>query len=228
MMKVVVYAEGPGERLGRRTRTFELPKKPGQILLEQHDELGAAHHLTRRSIAHVTQVPQDAVQFEEPLRHRAMIARGSHLTNPAVLPTLLVWPMSDMRPELAVVFVDCDGRSDRKSKLERVISTLKPRLKRVVAVAVQEFESWLIGDIAAVNTVLRLELDEPAAPEAMNPRGAKRLLADWIAQSERSQEDTLVLRSDIAKNCSLEQVASRSPSFEQFLDELRDVLHVSK
>jgi hypothetical protein len=60
-VKVVVYAEGPGERLGRRTRAFELPKRPGKILLEEYDELGAAHHLTRRAIAHVAEIPQDAV-----------------------------------------------------------------------------------------------------------------------------------------------------------------------
>jgi hypothetical protein len=154
-----------------------------------------------------------------------MIARGSHLTNPAVLPGLLVWPLREIRPELAVVFVDCDDRPSRKDKLVEAISTLKPSVKRIIAVAVQEFEAWLIGDIATVNDVLRLNLDEPPSPEGMNPREAKGLLSDWIAQSERSQEDTLVLRVDIAKNCSFEQIASRCASFQQFLDELREALN---
>ncbi|MFP4599349.1 MAG: DUF4276 family protein [Persicimonas sp.] len=223
-LQVVVYAEGAGERLGRRSRRFELPKRPGDTLLEQEGELGAAHFLARRAIAHVSQIPKDAVQFEEPLRHRGMVARGSHLTNPTVLPSLLVWPEPTLRPELAVVFVDCDGKKERRQELENAITRLKPRAQRVIAVAVQEFEAWLISDISAVRAALRIDADEPSSPEKMAPREAKQQLTDWITHSERADEDPLRLRSDIAMSCDLEQLANRCDSFRRFLDDLEAAL----
>lgn len=223
-LQVVVYAEGAGERLGRRSRRFELPKRPGDALLEHEDELGAAHYLARRAVHQVSAIPEHAVQFKEPLRHRGMIATGSHLTNPVTLSRLLVWPEPSLRPELAVVFVDQDAQKQRRTQLEAAVTKLRPTVKRVIAVAVQEFEAWLIADIAAVQSVLRISIDEAASPEKMDPREAKQLLAEWIAQSPRAHEDPLVIRSDIAKNCELGQVASRCSSFQRLLDGLEEAL----
>ena len=104
-LRVVVYAEGPGETGGSAGR-----KAPGQELLD--DELGAAHVLVRRCLSRGDLIPAAAVRFHEPLRTPAgHVARGSDLYNMRTLRKLLTWFRAPPPPEPVTSFPSnpCDN-----------------------------------------------------------------------------------------------------------------------
>ena len=71
-----------------------------------------------------------------------------------------------------------DEDAGRRKSLRETVKELP--LQPVIAIAIQEFEAWLIGDIGAVNRALGATFDTPPAPETMKRREAKSLLAKWI------------------------------------------------
>jgi hypothetical protein len=168
------------------------------------------------------------VVFEAPLRVRARLARGSDLLDRRTLRQLLSWPVN--QPDLAVVLVDQDGEPTRKLTLQAHLSAAPPLpVQRVVGVAVEEFEAWLISDMDAVRMVLGGDLAEPRSPEKLEPRAAKQLLRGWISASRR---DEPLIRSDIAKTCSwarsrriLDHSRRSSRTFDMPVDSTQDGGH---
>jgi hypothetical protein len=209
-LRVVVYAEGSGE--GARG---VLPA-PGDPLKE--GALGAAHILVRRCLNADARIPEAAIRFDSPLRTRGHMPRGSDFLHALTLAQLLTWLRPDMQPDLAVVIVDADGDSRRKPMLDEAVN--KVRVNRVVAVAVQEFEAWLIADEAAVAAVLGQRLSRSKAPEQMARREAKELLKDWLAMSVQSGAAAWELRRRIADRADLAVIAERCPAFAAFRKEL--------
>lgn len=213
-LRVVLYAEG-----GNETRSeLGLPPAPGEPLLE--DDLGPAHLLVRRCLADARRIPENAVRFEAPKRTaRGRIAVGAELYDRRVtLRQLLVWPMTPKqpaRPELAVVLVDCDAEPGRKQKLEGWVSDLPGT--RIIAVAIQEFEAWLIADTVALNKALGAGPSTAPDPESMKPRQAKELLASWVGAQSRTDRD---IRRTLAEICDLDVVAKRCSAFGEFRKEL--------
>jgi hypothetical protein len=167
-MRVVLYAEGAGD-----APTAGLPPHPDAELQDEH--LGPAHHLVRRCLCEGTRVPVAAVRFRAPLRHRGRIAVGSDLLHPKILRRLLTWPRVDARPNLAVVLVDEDGDTGRRSRLEATVEGLPVQV--VVGVAVRELEAWLLADTAAVRTATQRDVAAPPSVEGLEPGEAKRRLA---------------------------------------------------
>jgi hypothetical protein len=100
------------------------------------------------------------------------------------------------RPELIIVLVDADGDPSIEKSLESDVADM-PGTK-VIAVAVQEFEAWL--------------LDVPNV-ESLKPREAK----DRLAQVTDSRD----ARKSIAETVELDALAKRCPSFAQCLKKLR-------
>lgn len=209
-LRVVVYAEGSGES------ARGLPPAPGESLEE--GALGAAHILVRRCLDMDAGIPVAAVRFDSPLRTRGRMPRGSDFLHPPTLAQLLTWPRPDKQPGLAVVIVDADGDSRRKPMLDEAVS--KVRVNRVVAVAVQEFEAWLIADEAAAAAVLGQRLSRSKAPEQMARREAKVLLKDWIEASRQTGAAAWELRRGIADRADLAVIAERCPAFAIFRQEL--------
>lgn len=215
MLRVVLHAEGGLETTGSIT----VQLAPGQRLDDA--SLGAAHLLLRRALCRVRQLPEADIQFEVPLRlPQGRIARGSDLLVEANLKRLLQWPRPEMRPELAVVMVDRDGETQRGESLRAVIARLQVPPLRVVAVAVEEFEAWLIADGAALNVVLRTTVDATPDPEGLPRTVAKRRLREWIERSGRSPEETLV-RRELAARIDLETLGVRCGSYRAMEHELR-------
>src|SRR5262249_54579948 len=123
------------------------------------------------------------------------------------------------KPHFAIVLIDADGDPQRRALVAEYVRDLKTPL--VVAVAVQEFETWLIADPTAVRTVLqRATVDEP--PEGRPPGRAKALLSDWSA-ALRARPSPAEIRRSLAATLSLDVVAQRCPSFAAFRSELRAV-----
>jgi hypothetical protein len=166
-VRVVVYAEGSGERAGNLT----LLPAPGESLSEDH--LGPVHVLMRRAPVGARGLPEPAVQFEAPLRlaRGGREPRGSDLQHRRTLRQLLRWPRADFRPDLAIVIVDADDELDRARRLE--METQDIGVSRVIAAAVREFESWLIADTDAVRKTLTLELSTTKDPESMSCRAGR-------------------------------------------------------
>ncbi len=107
-MRVVLYAEGPGELVGDPAFGAQ-PPTPGERIDE--DLLGAAHVLIRRSIVSQREgVPEQAIQYVGPLRPEGHVLRGSDLLKKERLRQALNWPPNQRRPDLAVVLIDADGR----------------------------------------------------------------------------------------------------------------------
>ena len=218
-LRVVLYAEGAGEDSGEET----LWPQSGHPLREEH--LGSAHILLRRAIAYRTQMPEAAVQFVAPLRVRGRRARGSDLTDTRIVRQLLAWPPSTLRPhpQLAVVLVDEDGVADRRRKLND--ATCDPDLLRnVVAVAVREFESWLLADPGAVANVQGQPVPHVQDVESLAPGVAKAALTRIVDIAPSSSNlpggrRTRLIRRDIAARSDLSLLAQLK-SFGTLLHDL--------
>lgn len=87
----------------------------------------------------------------------------------------------------------------------------------VVTVAIEEIESWLLADAAAIETVLG-QSKEVSNPETLpNP---KEILAGLIAHSNSIVE---VAYDDIARVCDLDVVRRKCQSFDQFSECVKKV-----
>lgn len=217
-IRVVVHAEGTRELLASRTETRP-PPAPGQALLGDLGELGAAHIIVRRVIDYVSDVPEKAIQFDQGFRTtQGKLPRGSDLLHEDRLRKLMTWfPMGPEPPDLAVVFVDCDGEESRYARLRSVVEVLRVPPQRVVTVAVQEFEAWLIADGNAVEAVVGTRVDEPN-PEDLEVREAKEMLERVLARDPHAQ------RSSIARTLSIGEVEGRCASFHRFIGDLTGAL----
>jgi hypothetical protein len=212
--RIVLYAEGPGDAGGEVSR---LPP-PGELLEETH--LGPAHALVRRCITRETPIPEAAIKFLCPLRVRVRHHKGSDLLEPRVVRQLLTWPAASRRPDFAIVFVDADEDRNRRSNLRAALQGLP--LPHVLAVPVQEFESWLIADHAAVAQALSPAPNKPPAIEGLSRRQARNHLDQWIACST-SEVSARLVRLTLARTCDL-AVLDRLSAFQLFRDDLRAAL----
>ncbi len=206
-LRVVLYAEGAGERLGVES----LLPVPGESLGEPH--LGAAHHLLRRAIEAARSIPTAAIRFESPLRTRGRIA--TDLQHQRTLRQLLTWLDPRKRPDLAVVLVDCDGENTRKARLMGYVTGLP--VAHVIAVAIQEFEAWLLADAVTVGRIAGASRAFAGPPEGLHPTLAKSELSAWLA----STHDVRHARRQIASSCDLAIVAKACSSFATLMQELK-------
>lgn len=213
MFRVVVYAEGAGELAGPMT----LQRAAGSQLTEE--ELGSAHLLVRRCLEKTRGLTADTVSFEEPLRtSRGRLARGSILHSRDTLRPLLFWAGPIKQPDLAVVLVDADSDDERQGLLDSAIDGVP--VETVVAVAIQEFEAWLVADPDALKAVLRQPLSPPRPPEKLSRREAKEILKRWCEQHARSRDEAEI-RRDIARQCDLDTLKQKCTAFASFLSKLQ-------
>lgn len=194
----------------------------------KEDHLGPAHQLVRRCVARAWKTPEQAVTFVAPLRTaRGLIARGSHLLHRRTLRQLVTW--ARRAPRLAIVLVDEDGQADRRGTFRRHIEGLPSPPHRIIAVARQEFEPWLIADHAAVVRSVSWAPDEPGSRESLAPREAKELLIQWTAGAGAGTADLSERRRrarlDLAHTVDLRKLDALA-SFRDFADDLRQAAAV--
>jgi hypothetical protein len=224
-VRVVLYAEGPGETAGvsgpyKKTITlFKQRKKPGDILSE--DDLGTGHLLLRRSLEQARSLSPNAICFEEGLRHGGTTPHGSQLLNPRVLRRLLSWFKPEETPDLVVILVDRDGKPKRRALLRSHLNGLMTS-PWVIGIAREEFEAWLIADEAAVAKVIGQPVNRTKKPESLRPKEAKRIFNDWIATAVPRDQQVRV-RREVASHIDLAVLQKRCPAFGEFL---RDLAHI--
>jgi hypothetical protein len=210
-MRVVLYAEGAGER-GDTTAI-----SVGDWIAQ--DDWGPAHWLVCRVLEVERRVPASAVQFEGPLRvvPGGRVATGSDLQEKKRLRRLLTWAQNP--PELAVVLVDSDDELDRAQRLRT--ATMDIDVPHAIGAAVREFEAWLIADAAAVKDALSAAaVPLPPDPQALDRGAAKRHLADLCATCAPDR-DARQIRSTIAQKLDLDFVAWRCPAFDELRAQFR-------
>lgn len=210
-MRLVLYAEGAGEVAGAGGLAWHTNSPLAE------DSLGAAHELVRRCLAREDggPLPPSAVQFIGPLRTgRGRIPRGSDLLDREKLRRLLTWMQPALQPDLAVVLVDEDGDASRKRAIENHVADLP--VKKVVAVAIREFEAWLVADEAATGKAVGKTIDRTKDPETMAPGEAKSQWRGWM-----SGGDELTARLNVARTLDLEVLSKRCRAFHTFRSELR-------
>jgi hypothetical protein len=214
-LRVVLYAEGAGETLGVGV---SLPPAPGALLPEE--SLGAGHIILRRALEMARGIAPAAIRFEAPLRTRGRVATGSDLHHISTHRQLLTWADVGRRPDLAVVLVDRDGDTQRRTQLEAGLAGLPG--SKVIAVAVEEFEAWLIADVATVNRVLKSPRSF-AGPSDRLARGvAKSELSAWIGESGApGAGNHRSVRLEIARSIDLGLVARLCAAFADLLADLR-------
>jgi hypothetical protein len=128
-----------------------------------------------------------------------------------------------MHPELAIVFVDEDDDKARHDTMREWVSTLQSgRPPTVIAVARQEFESWLLTDRDCIAKVIGRPPDDPGDPEAWPPTKAKGLLHQLALSAGSGGDRPLQVRREICSTCDLETMRNRSRSFARFPAELSD------
>lgn len=210
-MRVVLYAEGAGETAGAGGLGWHTNSPLDE------DSLGAAHELVRRCLSREEggPVPRAAVQFQGPLRiARGRIPRGSDLLDRENLRTLLTWLQPGLQPDVVVVLVDEDGEPARKKTLEGYVADLDGA--KVIAVAIREFEAWLVADEAVAGKVMGETLARTKDPETMGRGEAKKLWAAWVSGgNERAA------KLSVAGSVDLDRLASRCRAFGTFRAELR-------
>ncbi len=207
-IRIVLYAEGGNELAGE----VGAPA-PGNAMGDLH--LGAAHVLVRRVVGQGSSIPEDAITFLSGLRTRGRLPRGSDLLDGKVVRRLLTFPVRARRPDLGVVVIDEDDDKTRGPRLQEEIESLS--LTVVVGVARLEFESWLLGDAAAVQSVLP-GTAAPPNPEGLGRGEAKAWLAEAIA-NDPQECSHLDLRRSLASAADL-SVLMRLRSFESFYKDL--------
>lgn len=205
-LRVVLIAEGAGEV---RPDPLRFPLSPIPA-----EDWGPGHVLFARAIESRSSIPRPAVKFTEPLRtSRGAIARGSALHGKTLRILLNYQPID--RPDLLIVLVDADGDTARKRSLEGLVADM-PGTK-LIAVAVQEFESWLVSDGSALSRVVSAPLARvPQHPENLAPAEAKALLQELSATVDSAQA-----RLSLAEQLDLDAVARKCPSFATCLDALK-------
>jgi hypothetical protein len=209
-LRIVLNAEGAGETRG----AFAMPPSPGSALSEEH--LGPGHLLVRRLVEVARGVPANAVSFLAPPRSgRGIVVRGSMLLDRTMLRQLLQWPLVQHRPDVAIVLVDADGDPKRRALLESHVEGIKT--PTIIAVAVQEFESWLITDQRALNAVVGASTARPSRVEELKRREAKELLSSHLAE----HADAHAGRCTLARTIDLELLTRESESFARFVEDLR-------
>jgi len=205
-LRVALIAEGSGD-LGSSSR-LNLPRATVNEALI-NDELGPAHWLIRRAVAAAKGMPEDAVTFVAPLRlPTGRAPRGSDLLLRRNLARLVAYPPLTPRPDLIIVLIDEDGEADRAANLNAARPALPPDAL-LTAVAVREFEAWLISDGGALRT-LDLPGPPPANPEQTDPRAAKTWLGNATAAS---LSPAFTIRCDLARLVDLSVLRKRSVSF---------------
>lgn len=212
-MRVVLYAEGPNEA------GVEGPPSYDRRRPLPDEELGPAHVLSRRAIARATGRDPRSIRFEPPLLHLGRAAVGSQILDGKVLPRLLTWADPAQAPELAIVLVDGDGEKKRRSTLQAVVERRGSFMPVVVAVAVQEFEAWLLVDVKLWNELVEHVVDHPGNPESWNAGDAKERWTSLVSDSKRGQHMT---RLRLAAEMDLDVVERTCASFRQFLEDLRE------
>lgn len=208
-LSVVLYAEGAGETSGTDSR---LPP-PGEPLADPH--LGPAHRLARRAIAQARNVEPAEITFQSALRtRRGRLPRGSDVHDAATVRRLLAFVR--VVPGLAIVLVDADGDPAER---RRALGKIAVAVPWVHAVAVQEFEGWLVSDAPTASRTLGKTLDTPREPDGLARGEAKALWASWTAALD--PEERARARSALADQLDLPTLLVRSRSFARFVDDLR-------
>ncbi|PZR08652.1 MAG: hypothetical protein DI536_24430 [Archangium gephyra] len=196
-LKIVLLAEGVGEVGDNSLR------QPKAVIPE--DECGPAHCLISRVLERERTLPRSAQRFHEPLRTtRGTVARGSNLRAAVSLRKLLNYLPED-RPDLIIVLVDADDEPHVDGVLERSIEDIPG--DKVVAVAVKEFEAWL----------LCAHEQAPANVEGLKPGEAKERLASLLASSP----DPKLARKTLAEKLDLDRLLKNSKSFGSCVKKLR-------
>ena len=217
--RIVLYCEG----LRESTPGNQYPPIPGEVL--EDGQWGAAHWLVARLVEADHDLPRRALRFVAPMHWRGQMVRGSQLRNRKCIRRVLSWPSEQDRPDLAIVMIDADQDAWRKRQqmLRRHIEDLAIAPPTVIAVAVREFEAWLIADTKAAGTALRRAVRRSRAPEQLQPTQAKQILGDWVGGAE-GFEHPGAARVAIAQNLDLETVAKCCPAFGRLRTDLRKAL----
>jgi len=212
-LRISLIAEGAGEL----SRSVHAP--PGELLPD--DALGAGHVLIRRIAAEATSLPNGAIQFVASLRRSTgQPLLGSALAEPALLKEVLVWPQARRGPSVSVVLVDADGDSKRFKDIETMVKTL--RTPTAVAVAVQEFEAWLIADDHCLSQVMGTSVKSDKRPDDLHPGVAKKRLTA-LCEKHRPNDAGSSVRVELASLMSLKKAAGRSSSLKRATKKLSEL-----
>ncbi len=183
------------------------------------DDLGPVHELIRRIVTAERKVPAPALDFREPLRARTgRPLTGSMLLVPANLDDVLDGWLVDAPVFILVVDSDDKPAHERMKVLTDALA--RNSVSGAAAVAIKEFESWLIADQAALDTILRPGHPSPAAPEDLGLRVAKQQVNSWCQAVANDRRPLLAVRRELAAALDLETVRKKCPSFDAFCKEL--------
>jgi hypothetical protein len=213
VFRIAVYCEGPAE-----SGAMGLGPSPGTLL--EDDALGAAHVLVRRAAQHLDRQRFGAVSFEEPLRLAGARPRGSQLLSRNNVRRLLAWASPQRAPDLSVLLVDEDGDEKRLDRLRSFVAGLAPPFA-VVAVAVREFEGWLLADHKSVAKLTGRRIDHARKVESLAPGAAKAHLRE-LTEALRNEHGVARAHRTIAEQLDLDTLVASCASFKRFVDEFRE------
>lgn len=191
---------------------------PGTVLGDS--ELGAAHVLVRRAALHLDKRRFECLSFEEPLRLAGSRARGGQLLSRGNLRKLLSWADPRRAPDLSVLLVDEDGDESRLERLTNFVKGLAPPFA-VIAVAVREFESWLLADHRALARLTGRRIDHATEVESLAPGAAKEHLRE-LTDGLRDQHGVARAHRVIAEALELDVLVAKCASFSRFLAEFKE------
>ena len=215
-MNVTVACEGAGEGL----------LEPVQEELGYIDPkvFGAAHQLVDRMIEEITGGKVGPLFYQQ-VRTR-ISPRGGGLTKLETVERILMGPADgEVFIELCVFIIDMDNKEAERSEYKKRVLELDYTSRAVLAIARQEFESWLISDESVVSDVSGSPFSNSKnSPEDMTRQQAKDALSAHLSNVTKSRKQANELLREIMERADLGVWRQKCPSFDVFYEELSDVV----
>jgi hypothetical protein len=244
-LRIGLIAEGEAE-LGPSVPYLK-PEEGGKPIDPSQE--GALHTLIRRELAQIN-IPDCQFIHRHPSireQRKSQVRRGHSILEARYLAQMVIaWQPEEI--DLIVIVVDADDvLEERKRNLAQALATIRDNHidpngqvvpdRSAGGLAIQKFETWLLGDPETVAQVLGVALapmvsDRPSViGDFENLETGKEILEDAIAKStyvlgEHGNQRPLHIRWDLAQRLNLEILKINCPSGYQVF--VQDLLFAAK
>lgn len=178
-------------------------------IVEGHGDVAAVQLLVRR-------IAEESDVYVVSVRHPQRVPR-SQMNSDALDRAVAAHRDSDL------VIVLLDGDDDDPDALRSALIERSRAASSIVAIAVKEYEAWLLAGISSLRGAGSVADDATFYEDPELPRDAKGALQQMMTEKYRETLHQAKLTAQV----DLDLVAQRSPSFARFRNELQNALAIA-
>ena len=231
-LRIGLLAEGEAE-LGYSVPYLK-PEEGGKVIDSAHE--GALHTLIRRELQAIGLADCQFVHRYPTIKERGGIKPGYEAkirTGHGILDlkylaqTVINWKPHEI--DMVVILVDSDEElSSRQIALQKAMDTIAKyhfnqagqatAQQSAGGLAIKNFDTWLLADKVALETLLQVELPADLPIDLENITNAKLILEQAINESPTASEGLLPMKWELAKLIDLLQIKQRcQQGYGQFM-----------